>query len=235
MMTLALVCQPALTLDRGLRMTDIGRIDLKRAFTQHDAYCRALQSFGYLLLSLPADEDHPDSVFVEDPAIRIGHTLVMARLRRAERQGEEKRIRSVLRHFCGDIAAIRPPGYVEGGDVVITDNTLYIGISGRTNQEGAEQLAAIAWDRERYHAVIIEIPKHMLHLKGSVTYHARPQGALLTVSEELASHFSGSPHPLIVLPAEERFGANCISHQDRILMHADRPKPATFSNATDLP
>lgn len=219
----ALVCAPADTVDRGLRQEDLGEVDVVKAKEQHRRYRQALEHFGYTLIEMSPDSRYPDSVFVEDPAVIIRDKLVIARLRRAERRGEETRVAQALEPFFSRVRHIEAPGFLEGGDVLIANDELYIGLSSRTNAEGADQLARIARDCFGYHATIFEIPDHFLHLKGGVTYHERKSGkGIVTVCEEIAHHFFSSGYELVVTPADERFGANCIAEGERILVHAER-------------
>jgi len=220
----ALVCLPADTIDKGLRMKNRGEVNVEEAHRQHRAYRNALRTLGFSLIQLPPDNHYPDSVFVEDPAIIIKDMLVISRLRLEERSGEEAHIKHALEQFFQNILHIEAPGFVEGGDVLITPNRLYIGLSSRTNREGASQLARIARRHCRLTSKIFEIPKHFLHLKGEVTYHQNAREDIITVSEEIAHHFSASGYKLIVTPAYERFGANCISRGETIFIHKGRWK-----------
>ena len=217
----ALVCSPAGSIVRALRMQDLGQVDVSKLEAQHAAYVSALSLFGSVIIAMQKQEAYPDSTFVEDPAVNIGNRiLVYARLANHARQGEEALMESM------PIAHIKQPGFVEGGDVLVTDGTLYIGLSKRTNANGADQLARIAYDRLRWKSKMIPIPASYLHLKGEVTYH--PSGNFVTVSEEIAEHFEGSGHHIIVTPAEERFAANCISHDTAILIHKGSTKTANI-------
>ncbi len=216
----ALVCLPSNTVDQGLRMKDRGRVDIPKLRAQHAAYCRALQELGFELATLPADDHYPDSVFVEDPAIIVKDTLVISRLRKQERSGEESRLEQLLGPKFPKMFRIADPGFVEGGDVLVTDNKLFIGLSTRTNMEGAEQLARIAHDTQKFRSYIFRIPESYLHLKGEVTFHRN----FLTASEEIARHFLVAGQPLIVTPADERFGANCISWDKKIFIHSGKTK-----------
>ena len=222
----ALVCLPSNTVDRGLRMEELGKVDIARARKQHRTYCQALKSLGYTLIALPPDDRYPDSVFVEDPAVIIGKTLIRTRLRCKERQGEEALLEKTLAPMFSDVHCIEEPGFVEGGDVLVTHDRLYVGLSKRTNAEGVEQLARIAKDRG-YSTIGFKIPEDALHLKGGVTYHSNlgpNRKNTITVSEELASYFDDSGCRLVVIPKEERFGANCITGGSTAFIHAGRPK-----------
>lgn len=217
-----LVRMPGKTINRGLRIKDRGEVDVATAVRQHSDFCMALCEIGLdLAVWLPANDAFPDSVFVEDPAVIIEETLIIARLARAERQGEETEVESALRPYFEDIVHIEPPGLVEGGDVLVTDGHLYVGLSGRTNLAGAEQLARFARDKYRYHASLIELPDDHLHLKGEVTYH--PDSKTIVVAERLAPEFRNDRHRLIDIPLKsdaERFGANCISRRTSFIVDA---------------
>jgi dimethylargininase len=223
----ALVCHPGDTVDRGLRMNDLGQVDVSLLKDQHRTYCRVLEELGFTLLEMSPDNIHPDSVFVEDPAVIINSTLISTRLRCVERQGEEETLKNKLLAFFSDITQIEPPGYVEGGDVLVTNDRLYIGLSNRTDHNGAEQLARLARDRQGYSSEVFEIPAGYLHLKGEATFHrytVHDGKNVITASEEIASYFEDSGCKLIVTPASERFGGNCISENGRIIIHAGRPR-----------
>lgn len=235
--TYALVSPPPDTLADALRMKELGAVDVALAGKQHAAYCRALQYLGYSLLTLPADDRYPDGVFVEDPAVIIRDALVTARLRRAERQGEEQRVTGALREFFTREHRIEPPGFVEGGDVIVTEGFLCIGISQRTNRAGAEQLARIAKEAFGFFSLIVEVPEAQLHLKGAATYHQElpgSSGGLLFASEEVAQYFSTLPCRVLETPAGERFSANCISRNGTVFMHARCPRTKTLLERSGL-
>lgn len=222
----ALVRIPAKTIDQGLRLKDIGTPDVKKAIRQHQKYCETLALFGYTLIVLPPDTQYPDSVFVEDPAIILKRMLIKGQMRKLERRGEEDAVYNALALYFRHHLAITD-GFLEGGDVLITPHCLYVGISSRTNYDGAEQLAQIA---KKYYALetkFIELPKHFLHLKGQVSFHrgehTQYPGGLLMVHEELVNDFCDSAYHVIVTPHNERFGANAISDANQIMIHAGRP------------
>lgn len=222
----AIVCLPADSIKDALRMKDLGIVNAENAKCQHSAYCQALLRMGFDLITMPADDRFPDSVFVEDPAIIIEDALILARLRCKERQGEEILLKNYLNPFFSRFFAIQDPGYVEGGDVVVMDNKLYIGLSKRTNIEGAEQLARIAYDNFGYLTDIIEIPGNSLHLKGDLSFHQskiKNLERIVIVSEAIA-HQINCDDRLVAVPSDERFSANGISVNGRILIHAGCPK-----------
>ena len=211
----AIVRTPGETINRGLKIYDRGEVDVDLARNQHEKFCKTLETIGYrIVVWMDPNDDLPDSVFVEDPAVILGKkldTLVMTRLAREERRGEEEDLEQILQTYFSNINRIIEPGLIEGGDVLVTDNMLYIGLSSRTNIEGAEQLARIAKSLG-YDTKMIALPNDRLHLKGEVTYH--PDTDTITVTPRLAPEFRDSKHRVIKIPVDDglgRFGANCIS------------------------
>lgn len=117
-------------------------IDVPLARSQHHAYEDALTALGCALLRLPPDPGLTDSVFVEDTCVVLDQVAVLARPGAASRRSEVGPIGEVLRRFR-QVYPIEPPGTLDGGDVLCLGRTVYVGLSGRTDADGAEQLRAI--------------------------------------------------------------------------------------------
>jgi dimethylargininase len=115
-------------------------IDYARAVEQHEAYEAALRGIGCDVRRLPDAHDSPDSVFVEDTAVVFDDLAVIARPGAASRRGEVPSMTEALRPFRR-LAFIQSPGTLDGGDVLVTPGRVFVGISGRTNADGARQLA----------------------------------------------------------------------------------------------
>lgn len=141
MFTKAIVCPPAPNFAEGLTTVDLGGPDYKRALTQHEDYCQALGQCGLTLIKLEADPVHPDSTFVEDAAVLTPRGAILTRPGAPSRAGEVARINKVLADFYPEILSINSPGTLDGGDVCEAGDHFFIGISQRTNEAGARQLA----------------------------------------------------------------------------------------------
>ena len=137
----AIVREPGKNFAAGLTSVDLGAPDIERAVEQHRAYCEALESCGLELIRLPPDEQHPDSTFVEDTALLTARGAVITRPGAESRRGEIDAIESALREHYGELQFIRAPGTVDAGDVCEAGEHFFIGISLRTNEHGARQLA----------------------------------------------------------------------------------------------
>ena len=145
-------------------------IDMARARDQHREYERTLERLGAKVISLPAEPDFPDSMFVEDPAIVLDELAVILPLGTASRRGEAESLGKALEPYR-KLARVELPGTVEGGDVLRIGRELYVGLSQRTNAEGIRQLAAILTPYG-YEVISVAV-KGCLHLKSAVTYLGR--------------------------------------------------------------
>src|SRR5215470_12871345 len=71
-------------------------IDLARAAEQHHAYERLLADLGARVISLPAEPDLPDSMFVEDPALVLDELAVIFPLGTESRRREAPSLAKAL-------------------------------------------------------------------------------------------------------------------------------------------
>jgi dimethylargininase len=115
-------------------------IDLATANEQHRRYEALLAELGATVVSLPAEPDYPDSVFVEDPAVVLEEAAIMTRMGASSRRGELESLARALAAYR-PLRWLREPATLEGGDVMRIGRTLYVGVSHRTNRAGIEQLA----------------------------------------------------------------------------------------------
>jgi dimethylargininase len=138
-------------------------IDYDRAASQHEQYRELLRSLGHTVISLPADGNHPDCVFVEDTAIVLDDVAVITRPGAESRRGETPVIAEALARYRA-LVHIEAPATIDGGDVLVLDERIYIGMSTRTNEAAVEQLRRLT-GRE-----VVPVPvKGALHLKTAIT------------------------------------------------------------------
>lgn len=143
----AVVCPP---LREYARVDDPGRHnflerpDEGRARAQHDELRRLLAGAGVEVVRVSELEGHPNSVFVRDTALVTPRGYVRLRMGLGARRGEEA---WVARHLEGlgvpCAGVVEPPGTLEGGDVFLLGGVALVGLSSRTNAEGARQLSRI--------------------------------------------------------------------------------------------
>ena len=218
----ALVRPPGHTFAEGLTTVDLGVPDIARALAQHAAYCRALESAGLALLRLPADDALPDSTFVEDTALLFGRHGVRTRPGAASRAGEVAAIAAALAPWYPQLERVEPPGTLDGGDVCDTGDLVLIGLSARTNAEGARQLARLL-ERFGRRSTIIDFPAApgLLHLKSGLSWLGDGR---IAVVRALAGHPALAPFERIVVDEAEAYAANCLRVNDRLLVAAGFPR-----------
>lgn len=173
----ALVRRPGPRLAAGI-VTHITRtpVDTALAARQWDGYVAALTAHGWRPVEVPAADECPDAVFVEDALIVCGGTAVVARSGAPERRPEASAAAETVAALVDGIARIEEPGTLDGGDVLQVGSTVYVGRGGRTNEEGIDQLRRALKPLGR---TVVAVPvEKVLHLKSAVT--ALPDGTVLT-------------------------------------------------------
>jgi dimethylargininase len=136
-------------------------IDVDRASAQHEEYERMLERLGCRVQRIAPEPDMPDSVFVEDTVVVFDDVAVITRPGAESRRGETRSMAEALKPYRA-LAYIDDPGTLDGGDVLRLGDTLYVGLSARTNEEGIRQLSRFA------RVVAVPVTK-CLHLKSAVT------------------------------------------------------------------
>jgi N-Dimethylarginine dimethylaminohydrolase len=229
----ALVRPPASTFADGLTTAGLGPPDPQLALAQHEAYVRALETCGLSVTRLPADDRFPDSTFVEDTAVLARGLAVLCRPGAPSRSGEVEAIRIAIKSFFPSPVAIEAPGTVDGGDVCEAGDHVFVGISERTNEAGARQLAAHLATRglETTPVDVRGIPG-LLHLKSGIAWLGERTLAL-------ARPFTGRPEfagwDVLDVPAGEEYAANAILVNGRVLLASGYPRFAAAVSALGLP
>ncbi|MGH9560794.1 MAG: arginine deiminase family protein, partial [Terracidiphilus sp.] len=169
--TRAIVRPPARNFAAGLSSAAEGPPDVDKALEQHARYVAALRGCGLEVTSLEPDDAYPDATFVEDTAIMTQRGAILMRPGAPSRAGETESMKRCLRNFYADLPAIAAPGTVDGGDICEADGHFLIGVSARTNEHGAGQLAQHL-RRWGYSSSLIDIRANpsLLHLKSGIAY-----------------------------------------------------------------
>ena len=197
---------------------DRSPIDINIARAQHRGYIQALQDMGCEVIELPAEADLPDSVFVEDTAFILPEVAVITRPGADSRKPETESIVRALQPYR-DLLFIREPATVDGGDVLVLDKDIFVGISTRSNQAAVEQMNALL-GKFGYCAHSVEM-HDCLHLKTAVT---RVDAKTLLINRNWvdAQRFAG--FDLIEVDPSEPLAANCLPVDDVIIFPAAFPK-----------
>lgn len=219
MFTKAIVKRPCKNLANGLTTANLGKPDYDLALKQHQRYIEALIECGLEVTILEADEDYPDSVFVEDTAVLTPRCAIITNPGAPSRRGEIIEISKVLKNIYQNVETITEPGTLEAGDVMMVGNHFYIGISKRTNQAGANQLINIL---EKYDLTGSTITlENVLHLKSGVSY--LDNNNLLSIK-----NFINEPefqkYNIILVDEDESYAANSLWINDNVLVPEGFPK-----------
>ena len=201
-------------------LTHVARqpMDVARAAAQHAAYEECLRALGVEVRSLPAAPDHPDAVFVEDAAVVLEEAAVVTRPGAASRRGEVDAVAEALAAFR-PLRHIAAPGTVDGGDVLVVDRTVFVGLSSRTNPDGAAQLARIV--EPLGYALRTLAVSSCLHLKSAATA-AGPGTVLLNPGWVDAAAFDGFRR--VEVDPSEPLGANVVDAGAALVQAAAFPR-----------
>ena len=217
----AIVRLPSANLADGITTSGEGAPDIALALEQHRAYCNALIACGLTLAVLPEEPEHPDACFVEDVAVVTPRGAIATRPGDPSRQGEVSSVLPALRAMCRDVARIMAPGSLDGGDICEADGHYLIGLSARTNVAGAEQLESLLAE-VGYSSSIVDVrnAKRLLHLKTGMSYLGDGR---LVVTADVPRGPLGL-FELIEVPENERYAANCVRVNDRVIIAAGYPR-----------
>jgi dimethylargininase len=217
----AIVRIPGENFEGGLTRSDLGKPSYEIALQQHAAYCRTLEQCGLHVMTLPPDLEHPDSTFVEDAAVLTPYAAILSRPGAKSREGEVPAIRTAVAQFYNDLRQIEAPGTLDGGDICEAGTHFFIGISHRTNPEGARQLAVLLTAQGfTSSTVVIREMDSILHLKSGI---ACLEERTLVVMEEMAGLEQFRGYKIIVASPEETYAANCVRVNDYVLFPAGYP------------
>ncbi|HEY3352395.1 MAG TPA: dimethylargininase [Polyangia bacterium] len=193
-------------------------IDVHQAGAQHRQYEEALRGLGCRVVSLPAEPDLPDSVFIEDAAVALDELAVITRPGAASRRGETAAVAAALAPLR-PLAFIEEPGTLDGGDVLRLGQRLFVGHSGRSNESGVAQLRALV---APYGYTVTAVPvSGCLHLKSAVTQVG--EDAVLVHPGWLDPAVLG-PVAVVAVAPDEPHAANGLLVGGRLLYPASFPR-----------
>ena len=218
MFTHAITRLPGENFAQGLTTADLGEPNYPLILQQHRTYRQALLSLGLDVVVLPPEPTFPDAYFVEDPAIVTPKIAVITHPGAPSRMGEETSLAPFLEYYR-PLVRIQPPGTVDGGDVLMVGEHFFIGLSDRTNSEGAAQLAGfLAAAGHSSETVPVAAG---LHLKSSVNYIGKNT---LLMTNTIAEYQGFDRFEKIILDEGEEYAANTLWVNDSLLMPKGFPK-----------
>ena len=190
-------------------------IDVALARRQHRAYEQALESLGVTIDQLPALDEFPDAVFVEDPAIILDELAVITLPGAASRAAEGAEIAAAVAKYR-PLVRIAPPAKLDGGDVLRIGKDIYVGRSARTTDEGVSALRALV---APHGYTVTAVPvRGALHLKTACTYAGRDT---LLANPEWADVSAFREVRLLTTP--EPWGASVLEVNNVLVMPTSFP------------
>lgn len=107
-------------------------------------------------------EDCTNQINTRDVAFVIGNTFVVSQMKEKERQNEHLALAGLLKTFDSNDNVCYPDrGVIEGGDIVLDNDRIFVGISERTNAYGVEWLKQTFKNKK---IIPIYLEKGFLHL-----------------------------------------------------------------------
>lgn len=229
MFTRAICRTPGADFARGITTAGLGKPDFETMLVQHRAYVEALRSLGLEVEVLESLSGFPDAHFVEDVAIVTPEVAIVARPGAPARRGEAAAMSPALERHR-PIARIVAPGTIDGGDVLIVERHVLVGLSARTNEHGAAQLSRIL-EPFGYRTTPVQVAAG-LHFKSSVNSLG---GNVLLVTAGFAGRDELAAYRKIVVTSEESYAANSLWVNGTVLHPRGFPKTRAQLDALKLP
>jgi dimethylargininase len=217
----AITRKPSASIVDGLRAADIGTPDLAQMLKDHAHYVATLRETGAEVLELPALEDFPDAVFVEDTALCLHEGAILMRPGAQTRAGEVAEMAPALRGFYDEVPAIET-GFIEGGDILTTAKEILVGRSARTDAKGVAELTKLVapWG---YSVREVFTPEGVLHFK---TDCSLLDGETILATKRLDASGCFKGYNVIHTADGEEAAANAIRYNQFVIMAAGFPKTA---------
>lgn len=217
----AIVRRPGSSVVNGLRSNPGPAPMFEKVMTEHDTYVAALRAAALQVTVLDALEQFPDSVFVEDPALVFSDAAILLRPGAPSREQEAETLAAVLAARFQRLLRL-PRGHVDGGDILVTPDAVLIGLSARTDETGARELAMLLASIGLF-GRIAHTPTGTLHLKSDCAM-LDEETILVTGNLARSGIFDGKR--LLIAPADEPGAANVLRINDRVLVRAECPRTA---------
>lgn len=212
----ALVRPPSPTFINALSgHPEASSIDFEKARQQHAAYCQALTTTGATVETLEPLDAFPDSVFIEDNAVILEERAVLCSMKETSRMGEIPYLADALPSHLPAVR-LHPPVFIDGGDILQTESTVFVGQSQRTGEQAATALQALTSK-----TVVPVRVKEGLHLKTSVSYLGNN---LLVIHPANVEAEKFREFEWIEVDDDEAYAANCLAVGEYVILPAGYPK-----------
>ncbi len=214
----AILRTPSKSMISGLSTANLGIPNYELALAQHKDYIKALGECDLEVIVLPPLEAFPDSTFVEDVALLTDNCAIITNPGAESRKGEIANIRTELKKHYNTIEQIKDTGTIEAGDIMMVGSHFYIGLSERTNENGANQMISIL-NKYGKTGSIVSLEK-VLHLKTGLAYLENNN---LVACGEFLSKKEFRKFNILEVDQSESYAANCIWVNDKVIMPLGYP------------
>ncbi len=215
----AILRRPGASVVKGLRAGGGADPAFADVLAEHGGYAAALAAAGLELTLLDPLEQFPDAIFVEDPALVFPEGAIVLKPGAPSREAEGEFLRPTLAAMFDRVLDL-PRGHADGGDVLVLPGKALIGLSARTDRQGAEALAGLLAELG-YRAEVAATPPEVLHLKTASSL-LDEETVLATKTLAATGIFAG--YRVIEVPEGEEGGANVLRVNDRVLAGAGYPR-----------
>lgn len=189
-------------------------VSTKKALEQHNEYTHTLEELGLEVIQLDAQDEMPDSCFVEDTSVVVGSRALVTRPRFPSRQIEVATIEEILGNYFS-IERIQTPGTLEGGDVIHVEDRLISGLTERSNLEGVMQM------RRKLDIQVDTVEdREIIHLKSYVTYLER---GVLIGTRRFADNEAFIGLDYNAIPDREGYAANTLTVNGTVILPKGYP------------
>lgn len=211
-------------------------INFKTALEQHNNYAKALQTLGVTPIIKKAHPQFPDGCFTEDTHLVLPEVIIVLNPGAVSRAKEHETLRDAL-------PTDRPLRYIsrgltmDGGDILVANKRIYVGLSTRTHHFAVEQLKEIVL-HYGYNVFPLRVPLG-LHLKSGMTcikdkISGNPifiiQKDFEVLMKELRNEDTHKNEWLeyFVVPEAEKFAANLLPINEGIIIPKNCPTTKNF-------
>jgi len=222
--TNAIVRAPGTSVSNGLRTNGGTDPDAVRFRHQHCLYVDALVRAGLGVTELAPLEAFPDSVFVEDAALCLAGCAIVLRPGAASRAGESAALRPDLAVAGLRVLELADTGKIDGGDVLVTEGDVFVGLSTRTDAGGVEALAEVV-EPLGYKVRGVATPGSILHFKSDC---GLLDSTTIFATERLAATGCFDGYDVVVAPSGEEGAANLIRINNAVLVAEGFPVTAAL-------
>lgn len=150
-----IVCEP-----RYLMKQQSFQASIDTAIKQHHHLISTLKDYGIEVIEIPAVPQFPEQVYTRDIGFVLGKEVLVSKMANYRRQGEEDQFKSWLENEGIPFKPVME-GTVEGGDVLLDGNTVYVGLSNRTNQKAVQDIQEMLPQMD---VMGVPFTDHFLHL-----------------------------------------------------------------------